>query len=316
VAAGGGAVAAASGSTSAWTPTGTLRVGCWNIEWLGRPESRSGVAANVAQSAEDLADCIADSGVDVLALAEITTLVRGEPIRSREIEATIDKLNALRPGPWMYVLLPGRARGDQLTGVMWNSKALTALGEGDKPWDEQTDKPWAVPVDLKARSSQGGVLWARPPHAMKFRVGAEKTDFVLIPVHMKADYEGDFASHRREEAALLAGALEAVRAHFHDRDVIVLGDTNTLKDREPAIGELEGAGLADLNRGQVRTHWRSGAMDRVLVPADQPEFKARRFESPAEAYLRKRGMDAKEFKRRLSDHFLVYSTIDIGQDDD
>src|SRR5437762_11053288 len=48
-----------------------LRVGAWNIEWLGNPENRSGPAKNMQQKPEDLADYILAANVSVLGLEEI-----------------------------------------------------------------------------------------------------------------------------------------------------------------------------------------------------------------------------------------------------
>src|SRR3954471_14687038 len=48
----------------------TIRIGAWNIEWLGSPSNRHGDGHNVPQSPEDLADYIIASGVDILGLEE------------------------------------------------------------------------------------------------------------------------------------------------------------------------------------------------------------------------------------------------------
>ncbi len=51
--------------------TPAITVGTWNIEWLGKPNMRSGVAHDVAQKPDDLAAYIDLSDVDILALEEI-----------------------------------------------------------------------------------------------------------------------------------------------------------------------------------------------------------------------------------------------------
>ncbi|MDX2016258.1 MAG: hypothetical protein SFY95_01300 [Planctomycetota bacterium] len=310
----------ADSSTSApTTPSASddvLRIGAWNIEWLGKPALRSGPASNVAQSPEDLADVIRFANVDVLGLAEVVTTQRGTPIRSPEIEAVIDVLNAGAPARWRYVLFPGRATGDQLTGVMWNTSRVRALAPDGTPWDERTHRPWALPIDGTRRSAQNSALWNRPPHAMKFSAGPGRSDFVLVMVHMKADYQGQFAAHRGEEARALVEALPDTRRVFGDQDVVVIGDFNITSEVEPADETLTAAQFAGLNPGRVSTTWRGGTTDRAFVPIKQPEFASRAFESVNPAFQRSRGIDAREFKRRYSDHDLIVTELRVAQDDD
>lgn len=292
-----------------------IRVGSWNIEWLGKPEDRSGAGQGVAQDPSDLADLIVTSRVAVLGVCEVVSNISGRPIRSRELESTIDSIKKKTGDVWQYVLYPGRNDGDQLTGAMWNPRVVTAETASDQPFDTAKDTPWAVPVG-RGRSSQGSGLFNRPPHAMKFSAGKGKTDFVVVVLHLKADYNGDFAQHRREEADVLVSALPAVRKQFHDEDILLVGDTNCTGDHEPAIIALEKAGFFDLNALHRATHWRGGSMDRELVPASQPEFAAHTFEVISDSYMSKRGIDAREYKRRFSDHFMVVGTIKVMADDD
>lgn len=297
------------------TSTADLTIGFWNIEWLGKPDSRSGPARDIAQKPEDLADAIIESKVCILGLAEIVAPGPGRPIRSRELEAVVDVLNTRTKQRWEYVLSPGRADGDQLTGLLWNTARVTALNDVGKPWQQGRDEPWPVPV-RRARSAQGSSLWNRPPHAVKFSAGSGKADFVVIVLHMKADYNGDFAAHRQQEAEALVDALPAVRDRFVDRDIVLLGDTNQIADTEASSKVFQAAGLTDLNPGTTRTNWRSGTMDRVFVPANRPAFDQPTFVSASDAFKRSRNWDDREFKRRLSDHFLVVTRVRAVPDDD
>lgn len=311
-----GGASGAAGGPATGPGKAVVTVGAWNIEWLGKPEDRSGAGKGVAQSPVDLAEVIAASGADVLAVAEVVTRVRGRPVRSREVEAVLAALNA-RPGQaWDYVLCPGRAEGDQLTGVLWNARTVTLLSASGKPWSQSSDAPWAVPVDLRQRGPQGSALWNRPPHAFKFSAGEGRTDFVVIPVHMKADFQGDFAEHRRLEAAALVAALPQIRRQFSDQDVIIAGDTNCARHEQPAIGVLEAAGFKDLNAADAATHWRGGAMDRVLVPTGQPEFRSSAFRVAGAEFRRQRSLAEADWKKRYSDHYAVTATVQVGPDDD
>lgn len=296
-------------------PAAVLRIASWNIEWLGKPEDRSGLARGVAQSADDIADYIRSSEASIVAVEEVVSRERGFPFRSREIEAALARLRESARQNWEYVLFPGRADGDQLTGVLWNRDAVTALNQADKPWDQTRDRPWALPIP-KGRSAQGSSLWNRPPHAMKFSAGAGKTDVVVIVLHMKADYNGDFSAHREEEAATLIRALPEVRSQFKDKDLVLIGDTNCPKGPEAATRDIEASGFYDLNTAARQTHWQGGTMDRAFVPLDQPEFKRHAFDVLSDSYLRKRGLSPKDFKRRYSDHFMIVTAVDVGDDDD
>lgn len=309
------ATAATTRNNSPAAGTPTLRIGSWNIEWLGKPGDRSGLGKGVAQSPGDLADCILGSGVAVLAVEEIVAPGPGKIIRSRELEATLASIRQKSGATWDYVLFPGRADGDQLTGVLWNTAAVTAVNAAGKPWNQNSDAPWPLPIP-KARSAQGSALWNRPPHAMKFSAGQGKTDFVIIVMHMKADYNGDFAGHRAEEAAALVAALPAVRKQFSDEDLVLIGDTNCTGRAEPAIAALESAKFVDLNSAHIPTHWQGGTMDRVLAPAEQPEFTPREFTVYSDAFLKARALSPRDYKRAYSDHYLISTTIRILPDDD
>lgn len=289
----------------------TLRIGTWNIEWLGNPAKRSGTATGTAQSPDDIADYIIASGVSVLAVEEV--VAAGQKPRSEALDAALASIKKRTGDQWKYVLFPDR-RGEeaQLTGVVWNPKLVTPLNADGKPVadGESTNVPLAPMRGTQTK------LWNKPPHAMKFSAGAGKTDFVVIVVHMKADYNGDFALTRDEEAKNLSAALPAVRKAFKDEDILVLGDTNMTKPGEPLVANFEGAGLYDLNRKNEKTNWREGAMDRIFVAATQPEFADRRFEVMSDRYLDPKRWDARDYKKRLSDHYMAVTVIKVMPDDD
>ncbi len=318
-----GAPATASGpspKTSSPTPappvaSATLKVGSWNIEWLGKPEDRAQFAQNVAQSPDTMGEYIVGSGVSVLGVAEVVTTIPGSPMRSRELEATIAAIKKKNGQEWEYALCPGRQDGDQLTGFMWNSTLVTAFNVDGQPWRQSIDVPWRVPIK-EGRSSSGSRLWARPPHAIKFSAGAGKTDFVVIVLHMKADYNGQFDAHRKLEMDALIEALPAVRARFKDEDIVLTGDTNVTRGDEPAIADLVNARFVDLNSRNVSTTWRDGFTDRTFVPANQAEFASHEFWVFSDPFLSKMRWKAGDFKKNLSDHYMVGTTLRVMDDDD
>lgn len=295
------------------TPRG-LRIGSWNIEWLGKPEDRSGPAQGVAQRTEDLADYIIAADVSILAVQEIIASVNSRPIRSHELEQTIDLIQSRTGDDWEYILFPGRQDGDQLTGILWNTAEVQALDSKRGEWD-QLDAPWPLPIE-RGRSAQGSLLWNRPPHAMYFTAGDDLTDLGIIVLHMKADYQGDFESHRSEEAAALARAIPAAVSTFRDQDFILIGDANVTDPAESAIATFDKAGFRDTNITALQTHWRGGVMDKVFVPKGQREFAKAEFEVVSDQYLRTKRMSPQDFKTRLSDHYLVVMTMQVLPDDD
>lgn len=285
-----------------------ITIASWNIEWLGNPSQRSGEGKGVAQDTAELAEAIKRSEAAVVALQEISptgtpNAGRNDEPRSKELDAIAAKLG----GGWRYLLFPSRS-GDQFTGFLYNSGIVSLVSdrEGDS---------WRVPVPTR-RSSQGSGLWVRPPTAVKFSAGAGKTDFVLIVVHMKADFDGDFAKHREEEATALAALLPDVRRVFKDEDVLILGDTNMTDDNEAAEKTYERAALKDLNTANAGTHWRGGGTDKIFVPAAQPEFAASSFRVINHDRVLSRTMSPAAYKRRFSDHYMVSTTVRLQDDDD
>lgn len=293
----------------------SLKIGAWNIEWLGKPEDRAQFAKGVAQDPAVMAEYIATSGAAIVGLAEIVASGPGTPIRSREIEATIDAIRAKTGESWWYVLYPGRQDGDQLTGVMWNTARVSAVNHEGRAWRQTGDTPWRVPIK-EGRSSQGSRLWSRPPHAMKFRLGEGQSDIVVIMVHMKADYQGDFAKQRDEELAVLLDALPAVRSTFKDDDVVIIGDTNATSGTEAMLASATKAGFVDLNSRNDITTWRDGFTDRAFVPSQQPEFKERSFWVHSREWLSARRWKPGDFKKNLSDHYMVGTVVAVMPDDD
>jgi endonuclease/exonuclease/phosphatase family metal-dependent hydrolase len=285
-----------------------ITIASWNIEWLGSPSQRSGEGKGVAQDPADLADAIKRSEATIIALQEISPTATpnagpNDNPRSNELDAVVSKLG----NGWRYLLFPSRS-GDQFTGFLYNSTAVSLVTdrEGDA---------WRVPVPTR-KSSQGSGLWVRPPTAVKFSTGAGKTDLVLIVVHMKADFDGDFAKHREEEAKTLAALLPDVRRVFKDDDVVILGDTNMTVDQEAAEKTYESAGLKDLNTANTGTHWRGGGTDKIFVPSGQTEFSVSAFRVVSHDRVLSRSMSPAAYKRRFSDHYMVTTTVRVQDDDD
>jgi predicted extracellular nuclease len=293
-----------------WSDAGrTLRIGAWNIQWLGLKDERSGRAKGIEQAPEDLADYIVASGVRVLALAEIANFGSDGASSNPILDRTLALVSEKTGGRWEYRLFAARSR-NQNVGVAWDATRVQLIGP-----------PQVLSDGAAAKSAWGSLYWNRPAVAVRFSTGDGQTDFDIVPLHMKSNSkpqgsDEDLVAHREREATMLIEALQARGGD--ERDVILIGDTNCLDDQEPALKLLASAGWVDLNAADLRTTAGGSAapFDRAIVPADQPEFADRRFEVPDKSYRDSRRISPNDFARRFSDHYMAITEIRIGTDDD
>jgi endonuclease I/endonuclease/exonuclease/phosphatase family metal-dependent hydrolase len=277
------------GFTTSSMGAGYLKVGSWNIENLGqRQQNRHALAEHI-----QLAD------VDVLALQEIhDTNGAGAPYANNRLQMALDLVNQVKGNDWEYELFPNQNPKNtaRLCGVAWNKLAVTKVGD-----------TFRVPLN-----NQGNTLWDRHPHAVKFAaVESKKTDFVVIPLHMKSNIGGAAitAARRAREAMALGVALPQVVTHFGDSDVILLGDTNCLNSKEEALQTYRSLGFRDLNQEDSQTFAGGAPFDHILVPDRQDEFDFSR------QYVM-RPANIKSHDSLISDHFLIVTSIRIMDDDD
>jgi len=286
---------------SAATPRQPIRVGAWNIEWLGMPDKRSGPAENRLQTPEALAEYILAADVDILGLEEIRIDTDDGTDTNTVLHQALNIVEQKRGGHWQHRLFPTNYGRDQCTGVAWDASRVMPL-----------DEPRIV-TNPGQTSAQGKALWSRPPRGLTFSAGERLTDFVVVVIHMKSNYGGDYSEHRGEEAQHLVNDLPNV---FADPDVMIIGDANCSTHAEPAVATITAAGFVDLNAHDVESHWRYGALDRAFVPVDQPEFARQCFEVLSDSFFRTHDLTVEDFKVHYSDHFMVITEVDVMQDDD
>jgi endonuclease/exonuclease/phosphatase family metal-dependent hydrolase len=272
----------------------TVILASWNVENLGK---RGG------QSPGGVAEQILLSGADLVALQEIWDLDGEDGTASNPILTRAMRLLGKSTGsPWRYLLFPGRdpTTPGQHCGVAWNTGKLTLVG-----------RPHRIQVAYANADT-----WKRHPYAVQFRAGEGKTDFVAIVLHMKSNDKAEEVPTtpglRQQEAEALVARLGHVRRKFHDDDIVLLGDSNCLDHREPALRVFRRAGFRDLNARDALTYKKKSAerpVDRILVPSDQLEFRSSR------QYVL-RPSDPSEHRRRLSDHWLVLAAVTVLPDDD
>ncbi len=278
-----------------------IRVGAWNIEWLGTPNKRSGPAKGQLQRPEELADYILAAGVDILGVEEVRMDTDDGSNASTILRDALAIVQARGGGRWHHRLYETQYGRLQCTGLAWNADRVTPVGE-----------PVLI-TQPEERGVEDRMLWSRPPYGQLFSAGEGWTDFVVVPIHMKSNYRGDFAAHRRKEAEYLVRDLPG---KISDADVLIIGDSNCASHFAMAIGAIEGAGFVDLNADDTATHWRYGALDRAFVPREQPEFARRVFEVLSDAYFEQRAQTPELFKVKCSDHYMVITEVDVLEDDD
>lgn len=304
-----------------------LQIASWNIEHLsGSPRMER------RQSAYALADHIEMAGIDLIALQEVYVTDPDEEIKLFENQPVIQKRS--EPGssrrnsdldvvcylleehldtPWRYLILPNRNSGDrsQLCAVMWNTKRLTLGG--------------ATPLNV-LHQMDGLALWDRKPHLVSFTSGidvwrrdangawakqAEKRTISVVPLHMKSNYGGVTKNRqvRALEAETLCEALSEVQA---DPSLILLGDTNILRNDEPAIETFVSRGFIDLNNNDGTTYWSKdfgeSPFDRIFLAEGRPEFRYSR------QYVL-RSSDLNQHDHLLSDHYMIKVSVKDYVDD-
>jgi len=304
-----------------------LQIASWNIEHLsGQPR------ADRRQSAYALADHIEMAGIDMLALQEVyltdpaeeVRLGPNQPVissraaserRNSDLDVVCYLLEEHLDTPWKYVILPNRSSGDktQLCAVMWSTARLTLS-------------------DVRALDVQHSVdelnLWDRKPHLLSFNSSievwrrsstgewtrqAESRTISIVPLHMKSNFGGVTKNRkvRAQEAITLCDALEAISGSF-DPSLIMLGDTNILRNDEPALEAFVDSGFIDLNNNDATTYWSKdfgeSPFDRIFIAADRPEFKYSR------QYVL-RSSDLEQHDRFLSDHYMIKMSVKDYVDD-
>ena len=268
-----------------------IHLGSWNIEHLSKRGGRS-------ESVYALTEHIEMASLDVLALQEVYVTHEEDGIRkNRELDSVMHLLFEHTGDSWQYELLPNRSSDDesQLCGVIWNSSVLDHLGTHRLDVDHQSD---------------GMRLWDRTPHALQFKF-RHKTDFAIVPLHMKSNYGGASRAKRirREEAKTLVSTLPAIANELSENDIVLIGDTNCLDAYEPALRAFAEAGYEDLNETDAGTFVSGAPFDRIFIPVDRKVFRYSRQYVVVSA-------NPDDHDKYLSDHYLIKTVLKIRRDDD
>jgi len=309
-----------------------LQIASWNIEHLsGSPRAQR------RQSVYALADHIEMAGIDLIVLQEVyltpedeeVRLFDDQPIiesraessrRNADLDCVCYLLEEHLDTPWKYLVLPNKKAGDrtQLCATMWNTSRLT-LGEV---------RALEVLHDVEHNGYGSLSLWDRRPHLLSFtseipvyrrseagewkRVRESRT-ISVVPLHMKSNYGGVTRNRlvRAEEASTLCDGIDRVRDEI-DPSLMLLGDTNILRNDEPAIETFVTRGFIDLNNDDSATYWSreygESPFDRVFVAEGRREFRYTR-----QYVLRSSDLD--QHDRFLSDHYMIKVSVKDYVDD-
>jgi hypothetical protein len=272
------------------------------------------------------------AGIDLLALQEVYVTPSNEEVRLFENQPVIESrahsdrrnsdldivcylLEEHLDTPWKYCILPNRQAGDrsQLCTVMWNTERLTLDS--------------SRPLDVQHKAGELS-LWDRKPHLLSFSTSIEvwrRTEtgewekqpetrtLSIVPLHMKSNYGGATKNRlvRAKEAETLCDVLKTMEGSF-DPSLMLLGDTNILRNDEPAIETFVSRGFVDLNNNDATTYWSKdfgeSPFDRIFVAEGRPEFKYSR------QYVL-RSSDLQQHDRFLSDHYMIKVSVKDYVDD-
>jgi endonuclease/exonuclease/phosphatase family metal-dependent hydrolase len=214
---------AVAGLASACPKTECVRVGSWNIKWLGS-EHRS--QPSDPQTITAMANLIADKwSLDIVTLQEINTTLDGE------------------------------IRGQQYSLQSWNGlkKALEARGyqtySGSSGYAQQVVMAWRAPVSIIRSPFELGLPEKyelgefcrtsnmRKPLAGLFRAG--QFDFWLVGLHLKAATGETRCSAAIREQQNQELVKEIKKLHKADLDVILAGDFNASQQHKTLAPLLE-----------------------------------------------------------------------------
>lgn len=286
-----------------------VRIGAWNVEWLGSDKRKQPVDK---QTIHAMADLIANElSIDILSLEEINTeldgKVRGEQYSQQPWR---DLQNAL--AAYGYQTRSGDSGNAQHIVLAWRSSAVVAL---------QDPKELPIPDSYQLHEYCSS-SHLRKPLSGQFRAG--QFDFWLVGLHLKANGPDGkcTAAVRKAQSTALAQAL--VPLAKKDADVILIGDFNT-SSRNKSLQALHDAGFVPINEKKQRSP-ASGSrsyhsetsqkasdgslIDHIMITdASSAEWQVK----STTIYKPK---DAKVFANTLSDHVPVWADFYNSQDDD
>lgn len=285
-----------------------VRIGSWNIEWLGSDKREQPVDQSTLEA---MASLIAnDWSIDLITLQEINTALDGE---YRGEHYSLKTWHALQQALERrgYQTIAGQSGNAQHIVMAWRRPVVSLIPATD------LSVPDRFVINEFCRSAH-----LRKPLAGLFRAG--HFDFWLIGIHLKAGTGNTACNNavREMQTADIARQLSSLTRR--DADILIAGDFNATA-RHKTLSPLADVGFYPVSDKQTR-HPDSGRFSHIgnqdkkpgsgtqldqimLLPTSEPEWKARstRIYKPD---------NLKQFASRFSDHLPLWTDFSTTQDDD
>jgi endonuclease/exonuclease/phosphatase family metal-dependent hydrolase len=196
---------------------GVARIGAWNLHWF--PDGRPGDPSLGGGADLDWLACgIAWMKLDVLAVEEIKRPPRGED----GLDELARKLDTLTGGSWRSVLDGCPHASSQHVGLLYDEKRAKLLSHAVVG----ALNPLGEPCRDQLRPGLAGYF--------AFPGGL---DLSVVAAHLKSGTDERGIDDRARSLAAFGAASASESARTHDRDVLFIGDMNTMgcETCEPAI---------------------------------------------------------------------------------
>jgi endonuclease/exonuclease/phosphatase family metal-dependent hydrolase len=296
----------------------TLRVATWNLRWFPVGSAPDHPQESAEPTDLDWLLCtLLWMQVDILAIQESLAT----PEATQAWKTITNQLSKQTGDTWRWNRQPCGQPDNHHLGLLWNDSRV-ALSKFDSLWQ----------FNSKATSARNPCTSGLRPGHYAFVQSRQKdgADFHLIAVHLKSG-PTVFAVEQRQKAFNRIDKAVAPLLK-QDRDVVILGDFNTMGagDRQSQLSELkylrrfvakEKPGFSDLPvHPQCSQYFRGrgGQLDHVLVAKDMKEIAVESVQVTGYCALadcqRIRG-DYPLAYRRLSDHCPIILEIANGDDD-
>lgn len=268
-----------------------VRIGSWNIAWLGS-EKREQLsdAATIASMAQLIAD---EWSIDLISLEEINTAIegdmRGEHYSTQQWSQLRDALQ--KKG---YRTQAGNSGNAQRIVFAWR-KPVEALKLAS-----DMEIPDSYRIDDYCRSSN-----LRKPLAGLFHAG--QFDFWAIGLHLKSGFGGKtFCTNAVRSMQVYYISKQLSKLEKADKDILLIGDFNATSKHESLQGFREKGFVATLTNKAEHNR----VIDHVIInSANTTEWK----DNSTVLYKPENRAD---FEKRYSDHVPVWSDFSTLHDDD
>ena len=269
-----------------------VRIGSWNIAWLGS-EKREQLSDTA--TINSMANLIANEwSIDLISLEEINTSidgdVRGEHYSTqqwKELRTALQKKG--------YRTQVGNSGNAQRIVLAWRKPVEELQPASDM------EIPDSYRVDDYCRSSN-----LRKPLTGLFRAG--QFDFWAVGLHLKSSYGGKiFCSNAVRSMQAYYISKKIVELEKKDKDILLIGDFNATSKHE-SLQVLREKGFVVAALSTKGKH--SNVIDHIMInPANTTEWK----NNSAVLY---KPENREQFKKRYSDHTPVWSDFSTLRDDD